>query len=52
MACQPAFNYARDEHGTEIVDAGATFATDDLRLALATARRWSPMAVAWQRPSA
>lgn len=35
MECRPAFDYARVEHKTEIVDGGATFETKDLTLGLA-----------------
>ncbi len=33
MECQPAFNYARDEHKTELVNEGANFQSTDLNLA-------------------
>ncbi|MDA1297038.1 MAG: glycoside hydrolase family 15 protein [Chloroflexi bacterium] len=36
MACQPAFNYARDTHRTEIISGGATFASDGLELGFST----------------
>ena len=36
MECSPAFNYARDEHETEIVPGGATFRSPQLGLGLAT----------------
>lgn len=36
MACQPAFNYARDEHETVIDEEGATFHAPKLSLGLAT----------------
>jgi GH15 family glucan-1,4-alpha-glucosidase len=36
MECSPAFNYARDEHETEIVPGGATFRSAQLGLGLAT----------------
>jgi GH15 family glucan-1,4-alpha-glucosidase len=34
MVCQPAFNYARDEHETELADGGACFHTAELSLGL------------------
>lgn len=36
MTCQPAFNYARDKHDTEVGDGGATFKSDLFTLGLAT----------------
>src|SRR5215218_1707160 len=36
MECSPAFNYARDEHETEIVPGGATFRSPQLGLGLVT----------------
>lgn len=36
MECQPAFNYARDEHEIAIVDGGATFQSGSLNLGLAS----------------
>ena len=36
MTCQPAFNYARDPHGTELVTGGACFRTPALSLGLGT----------------
>jgi GH15 family glucan-1,4-alpha-glucosidase len=36
MECSPAFNYARDEHQTQIVPGGATFHSPQLSLGLAT----------------
>jgi GH15 family glucan-1,4-alpha-glucosidase len=36
MECSPAFNYARDEHQTQIVPGGATFRSAQLSLGLAT----------------
>ena len=36
LECQPAFNYARDDHETRIVPEGAQFHTRDLHLALAS----------------
>jgi GH15 family glucan-1,4-alpha-glucosidase len=36
IECSPAFNYARDEHETEIVPGGATFRSAQLGLGLAT----------------
>src|ERR687893_1977366 len=36
MECTPAFDYARREHETRIVPGGATFASSDLSLGLAT----------------
>ena len=36
MDCQPAFNYARDSHQTELTDNGACFRSDGLSLGLAT----------------
>ena len=36
LECQPAFNYARDTHTTELVDGGAKFHSDRLSLALAS----------------
>jgi GH15 family glucan-1,4-alpha-glucosidase len=38
LDCQPAFNYARDEHRTEITAAGASFHSDGLSLGLGTRR--------------
>lgn len=35
MECHPAFNYARDQHQTEITPEGATFYSADLSLGLA-----------------
>ena len=32
MECSPAFNYARDEHQTEISPGGATFHSPELSL--------------------
>jgi GH15 family glucan-1,4-alpha-glucosidase len=37
MLCEPAFNYARDEHDTSINAGGARFQTTDLSLALTSA---------------
>lgn len=34
MVCQPAFNYARTEHATEVTPNGVVFHTDDLHLSL------------------
>jgi GH15 family glucan-1,4-alpha-glucosidase len=34
--CQPAFNYARDRHHTDLTDAGACFRASELQLGLAT----------------
>jgi GH15 family glucan-1,4-alpha-glucosidase len=34
MECQPAFNYARDQHRTEILQGGAKFHSRDLHLGL------------------
>ena len=34
--CQPAFNYARERHDTELMDAGACFRASGLQLGLAT----------------
>jgi len=36
MVCLPAFNYARDEHHTEIQEGGARFASRNLTLTLAS----------------
>ena len=36
LECQPAFNYARDTHTTELVDRGAKFHSEGLSLALAS----------------
>src|SRR5918912_521704 len=36
MECSPAFNYARDEHETEVTEAGACFRSAHLSLGLAT----------------
>jgi GH15 family glucan-1,4-alpha-glucosidase len=36
MECSPAFNYARDDHKTEITDGGACFHSGQLSLGLAT----------------
>lgn len=36
MKCQPAFNYARDPHTTEVTAAGVCFHTQGLSLGLAT----------------
>ena len=36
MECQPAFNYGRDEHRTEISPQGAVFCSPTLNLSLAT----------------
>ena len=36
MECSPAFNYARDEHRTEISPGGATFHSPELSLGLAS----------------
>src|SRR3712207_2023794 len=36
MECSPAFNYARDEHETEITEGGACFRSAQLSLGLAT----------------
>jgi GH15 family glucan-1,4-alpha-glucosidase len=36
MECSPAFDYARDEHQTQIVPGGATFRSTQLSLGLAT----------------
>src|ERR687890_2016327 len=36
MECTPAFDYARREHETRIVPGGATFASSDLSLGLAS----------------
>jgi GH15 family glucan-1,4-alpha-glucosidase len=36
MMCHPAFNYARDEHETQISECGAAFHAPDLSLGLAT----------------
>lgn len=36
MTCEPAFNYGRDVHVMDIVNCGATFATDALRCVLST----------------
>jgi GH15 family glucan-1,4-alpha-glucosidase len=37
MECSPAFNYARDEHETEMTEGGACFRSAQLNLGLATA---------------
>lgn len=34
MVCEPAFNYARDSHSTELTSNGAKFESDSLRLGL------------------
>jgi len=34
--CQPAFDYARERHHTDLTDAGACFRASDLQLGLAT----------------
>jgi GH15 family glucan-1,4-alpha-glucosidase len=36
MECQPAFNYARDQHRTEMVPGGAKFHARDLHLGLSS----------------
>jgi len=36
IECQPAFNYARERHHTDLPDAGACFRASDLQLGLAT----------------
>jgi GH15 family glucan-1,4-alpha-glucosidase len=36
LECQPAFNYAREPHHTDLTDAGACFRTSELHLGLAT----------------
>src|SRR5579885_3737062 len=36
MICQPAFNYARDEHKVRVTTEGAFFDSREMRLALAT----------------
>jgi GH15 family glucan-1,4-alpha-glucosidase len=36
MECSPGFNYARDEHGTEISESGVYFRSAQLSLSLAT----------------
>ncbi len=36
MQCLPAFNYARDDHETELFEGGALFESPDLRLELLT----------------
>src|SRR6516162_9414426 len=36
LECQPAFNYAREPHHTDLTDAGACFRTSVLHLGLAT----------------
>ena len=36
--CQPAFNYARERHHTDLTDDGACFRSSDLQLGLATKR--------------
>ena len=36
VVCQPAFNYARTAHTTEVTERGACFGTPELRLGLAT----------------
>lgn len=36
LTCRPAFNYARDQHYTKLVDEGAVFLSDQLNLALVT----------------
>lgn len=36
MICEPAFNYARDAHETEIVEGGARFSSQTLRLGFAS----------------
>jgi len=36
MECSPAFNYARDDHNTEITEGGAYFRSGQLSLGLAT----------------
>jgi GH15 family glucan-1,4-alpha-glucosidase len=36
LECQPAFNYARETHHTDLTDAGACFRTSELQLGLAT----------------
>ncbi|HXV62816.1 MAG TPA: glycoside hydrolase family 15 protein, partial [Vicinamibacteria bacterium] len=49
MECLPAFDYARQEHGTIIEDAGACFHTPSLSLGLGTGRkleRWKQGVVA------
>ncbi|HWQ54591.1 MAG TPA: glycoside hydrolase family 15 protein [Bryobacteraceae bacterium] len=38
LECNPAFNYGRDPHQTELVHGGATFHTKQLSLALASDR--------------
>src|SRR5262245_51515995 len=34
--CQPAFNYARERHRTDVIDNGACFRSSNLQLGLAT----------------
>jgi GH15 family glucan-1,4-alpha-glucosidase len=36
LECQPAFNYAREPHRTELTDSGACFRSAELHLGLAT----------------
>jgi GH15 family glucan-1,4-alpha-glucosidase len=36
VECSPAFDYAREEHGTEVTDEGACFRSSGLSLGLAT----------------
>jgi GH15 family glucan-1,4-alpha-glucosidase len=36
MACQPAFNYARDEHQVQLTDYGASFHSSQLNMYLST----------------
>lgn len=36
LSCYPAFNYARSEHHTKLINEGAAFLSDDLNLALVT----------------
>ena len=39
MECFPAFNYARDEHTTELTETGAVFYSPNLALGLGTRRK-------------
>lgn len=43
VACYPAFNYARDDHETEITDDGVTFRSNGLTLGLA-----APIPLEWK----
>jgi GH15 family glucan-1,4-alpha-glucosidase len=42
LSCRPAFNYGRDQHETQVNDAGAIFKSTDMRIALRSAIPLTP----------